>query len=501
MNGDWLKARAKEKWDKIAHPTLEDLVEMIVTFSAAAVRNGFGTTRIRLWKMDLKGAYTLVSYSVEDVHLMACSVPDDLVVFFLCGTFGWGGTPYAFQVITRVLVWELNSPLATVGKRLKGTALMYVDDLAGVTFHDDVTEDLATAHDLIEGLLGTGAVAPDKTHLDGEEPNTEPGEINVIGYKLDHKRGRAGITRKNVIKAFAALHHIGNGKHVTTKMVQRIASHASRYKRVCPLMAPFCRALHAAVKGHSRTGVRFDLDNRAMLAVGMIRVLILLVEVGGAEFKRSFESFTAQKNTAQYVIEYDACLDGLAVIWYERGQGDQEVAVGCWRASVKDWGLVESGYMNSVEFIAQTIGLIGLAQRGIRDVGVIVRGDNKAALKWGASKAAKGRWADNAAFVQTAMCTARGIEVVGQEHLSHGTYDENWRTDEACRFNNSWEGIKAKDRLDGVTGQRLGEAMVEWRISDETNILELCSPVKERGTEKEFEGFIKEVLEMAWGRE
>ena len=63
-----------------------------------------------------------------------------------------------------------------------------------------------------------------------------------------------------------------------------------------------------------------------------------------------------------------------------------------------------------------------------------------------------------------------------------------------------WEGIKAKDRLDGVTGQRLGEEMVEWTISDEANLLELCSPVKERGTEKEFEGFIKEVLEMAWGR-
>ena len=155
MNGEWLKERAKEKWNKIAHPTLEDLVDMIVTFSAAAVRNGLGDTRIRLWKMDLKGAYTLVSYSVEDVHLMACSVPEDLVVFFLCGTFGWGGTPYAFQVITRVLVWELNSPLATAGKRLKGTALMYVDDLAGVTFQDDVTEDLATAHALIEGLLGT----------------------------------------------------------------------------------------------------------------------------------------------------------------------------------------------------------------------------------------------------------------------------------------------------------------------------------------------------------
>jgi hypothetical protein len=502
MNGEWLRSQARLKWGRMQHPTLEDMVRMIVEFSAEAVRNGFGHLTIRLWKMDLKGAYTLISYRAEDVHLMACSVPDDLVIFFLCGTFGWGGTPYAFQVVTRALVWELNSPLGTVGSRLRGKALMYVDDLAGVSFEDDLQHDLGVAHALIEGLLGIGAVAADKTKLDGEEQDTKPGELNFIGYKIDHHLKKTGITRKNVIKACSALHRIGDGKRVTTRMVQRVASHASRYKRVCPLMAPFCRALHAAVKGHSRTGVLFDLDNRSMLAIGMMRVLILMVEVGNQDFKRSFASFSAQSAAAKYVIEYDASLTGLSVIWYERRQGDREVAVGCWRADVSSWGLEGSGFMNSVEFIAQTIGIIGLAQQGVRDVGVIVRGDNKAALKWGTSKAAKGRWADNAAFVQTALCTARGIEVVGQEHLHHRKeYDENWRCDEACRFLNSWAGIIEKDKRDTTTGMRLGKEMKEWEIQGEEDMLELCHPLKDRGTGKEFERFIRGVLEMAWGKE
>ena len=502
MNGEWLRSAAKRKWGTIKHPTLEDMVAMIVAFSEEAVRNGNGHRIFRLWKMDLKGAYTLMSYKAEDVHLMACSVPDDLVVFFLCGTFGWGGTPYAFQVITRAIVWELNSPSATVGTRIKGTALMYVDDLAGVSFEEDLTHDLGAAHALIEGLLGVGAVAADKTKLDGEEPDTQPGELNFIGYKIDKNKRRTGITRKNVIKACSALHRIGDGKRVTTRMVQRVASHASRYKRVCPLMAPFCRALHAAVKGHSREGVRFDLDNRAMLAVGMMRVLILMVEVGDQNFKRSFDSFTARSTEAQYVVEYDASLTGLSVIWYERRQGEEEVAVGCWRTDVSGWGLEGSGFMNSVEFIAQTIGIIGLAQRGIRNVGVIVRGDNKAALKWGESKAAKGRWADNAAFVQTAVCTARGIEVVGQEHLHHRKeYDENWRCDEACRFHNTWAGIMEKDKSDRITGRRLGEEMKEWEIEEEEAVLEMCHPLKDRGTGDEFEAFTRTVLDMAWGQE
>ena len=50
---------------------------------------------------------------------------EELVMFFLCGIFGWSGTPAAFQVVTRASVFELSV-------RIVGRLLMYVDDILGV---------------------------------------------------------------------------------------------------------------------------------------------------------------------------------------------------------------------------------------------------------------------------------------------------------------------------------------------------------------------------------
>ena len=49
MNGEWLRSKAKLKWGAMKHPTLEDMVEMIVEFSKEAVRNGLGHLTFRLW--------------------------------------------------------------------------------------------------------------------------------------------------------------------------------------------------------------------------------------------------------------------------------------------------------------------------------------------------------------------------------------------------------------------------------------------------------------------
>lgn len=40
---------------------------------------------------------------------------------------------------------------------------MYVDDIIGVCFADEVDTDLATTREICTSLLGSGAVADDKT--------------------------------------------------------------------------------------------------------------------------------------------------------------------------------------------------------------------------------------------------------------------------------------------------------------------------------------------------
>ena len=58
--------------------------------------------------MNLKGAFTLLSPS--DVGLFGMLLTNELLYLQLAGIFGWAGTPAAFQVVTRVILWDVIVP-------------------------------------------------------------------------------------------------------------------------------------------------------------------------------------------------------------------------------------------------------------------------------------------------------------------------------------------------------------------------------------------------------
>ncbi len=241
LNSDWLREEARRLWGPIRNPTLEMVIDMINTFTAKAIADGHGNRPIHLHKMDISSAYSKLTFCANDVHLMGCELPGDLIAFFTGGTFGWGGMPFAFDVVTRAVQWELNEGTQ---HRLHGMSLMYVDDVIGIAFADEVALDQAIITRLVEGLLGAGAISVKKTMVE------VGGVLEVIGYRIDRGMRRAGISENNVHKAFQAVWAIEHGPTNSRRMLQRVASHASRYKRVCPLMAPFTRILHGACKSH-----------------------------------------------------------------------------------------------------------------------------------------------------------------------------------------------------------------------------------------------------------
>jgi hypothetical protein len=91
--------------------------------------------------MDLKGAYTLLSFRPEDAGLFGMLLTGDLVYLQIAGIFGWAGTPAAFQVVTRAISWELRHAL-------QSSTLMYVDDIIGGCFAEDVEKDLAKTREI-----------------------------------------------------------------------------------------------------------------------------------------------------------------------------------------------------------------------------------------------------------------------------------------------------------------------------------------------------------------
>ena len=123
-----------------------------------------------MWKMDLKGAYTLLSFRPEDVGLFGMLLTDNLVYFQIAGIFGWAGTPAAFQVVTRAVQWELRHCL-------QSSTMMYVDDIIGIGMVTYIEDDLKLTQEVCTNLLGPNAVADEKTEV--------ARRIDVIGYIVD----------------------------------------------------------------------------------------------------------------------------------------------------------------------------------------------------------------------------------------------------------------------------------------------------------------------------
>ena len=477
LNSEDLRTWMRARWGHLVLPTIEDLVCMVIDFHASHTSPSDPDPRITIWKMDIKGAYTLLTFHPADLHLVGCLLPGDYVVIPQGGTFGWTGMPFVFNVITQAIIWELNNGRGTY--RLAGRALMYVDDIFGVTLAPDLIADMSKAQRLIETLLGDHAVATKKTE------STETA-LDVIGYRIDIARQRVGITERNRHKAFAAIWALGDGQSVSVRQLQRVASHASRYKRVVPLIAPYTNTLHKARSGYTNKNARLRLSKRQMNAVWMVRALLIVAVTREKDFTRTFTSFNNQQRDPQWAIEYDASLEGIGLIWFERKNSGAEIAVGGCAVNLTRWKWEKkgSGMMNFVEFLAGTIGIKALADRGIRNVAIKVRGDNKAAMKWAKDKTFRSDRAGRVAVGHVMLTARAGIDVVAAEHLPHGKhYDWNWRADWLSRGKTMMQ-VRAQDAQDPPS--RLGEEWIEWEVEGLDEWVTLCDPLREEEGDEEF---------------
>ena len=88
-----------------------------------------------LWKMELRGAFNLLWINPIDTQLLAFPLTDDIVATHLVGIFGWLGMPFAFNVLSRIL-------LILILAAISGRAAMYVDDIMGCSTLSTVQADM-----------------------------------------------------------------------------------------------------------------------------------------------------------------------------------------------------------------------------------------------------------------------------------------------------------------------------------------------------------------------
>ena len=390
----------KEMFDKnfgnIHHPTIIEIARMV--FDEA---ERIGWSNAILWKMDLKGAFTLLYVLPEDVSLLAFELTNNLTVMHHTGMFGYTGMPGCFDVISRVLCRNLR-------KLLHGKCLMYVDDIIAVSHIKQLEKDLKTAVDYCEGLLGPAAVEKDKTEFGRS--------LDVIGWNICLDTKKIGIARKNMLKTFYGLVTLNETLPVTLEELQRIASWAARYSLVCRQLRPFTRALYSCIQHYTNKHVRIKLSDDAANTIQMWRSFFVFLEINPITYKRDIISFV--HHDPSFVLEYDASLTGVGIILFKLGNEKEE----------KEWKVIQlefhynlesqSRYQNTVEFIGIVLGMVALSLLGVRNSGVIIRGDNKSSLKWGLTENYKSILSRRASLVLTTVVLQTNIIIEDQIHIA-----------------------------------------------------------------------------------
>ena len=453
LNSKEVADAAEEIWAAIELPTIVEVIEEILALKATAPHRPW--TDVVVWKLDLKGAFTLLSFRADNSKYFAVELVGGLAMMFLCGLFGWTATPAAFNVISRAILHELRE---TLGLRAK----IYVDDTIVASWIEDVDKDIENASSVMEDLCGPGSVADDKTEKTAASNGRR---VDVLGYCVIVEEQLLTISRRNFFKTFYAFASVDLDKKVPVRSLERLASLASRYSLICVVLRPFCRPLYASY-ANLRRNVSVTLSPAAVWAIKMWRATLCCTQLRERLFARSFVSF--QPEADEYMIEFDASLEGIGVKVFDlQHTRDQELIVGA-GALTLDFRLEgDSSYQNSCEFIGALVGLVSLfrycARTGRPSPKVVsFRGDSITALTWVGNNNFRGEFSFCTATIFALVAARLKVQVARVVHLPK---EENTDCDDLSRGQ--------------TVAEVLGPGVEDWGLDDCQSVdrlLKLCNP-------------------------
>jgi len=471
-------AAVRDMWGAITHPTISDIVLCLLAFvdREHAARGGTGPKDavyddVVVFKCDLKGAFNLVSIRPGHAQRLALELTGGLVIVFICGMFGWTGTPFVFEAVTRALRYELALALF-------GLAMMYVDDIMAFTLRRELDADLEAAKAVCRGLLGPDAVEDTKTHTtDDNDART----IDLIGYELNLRLRTLSISHFNFLRAVYGFFAVDIDRPVPVPTMEKLASWSSRYVAICPWLQPFNQALYAAYAGRNRI-ISVELDEGARLSIRMWRAGLCVLRFDPARFARPLDTFRRQQ--PRHVLECDASLFGTGSLLYARDVDGSERLLGGSAASLADLNFEDdtreqkSSNQNTAEYIGAILSVLTARRLGLTDLAVRLRGDSVAALTWVDTGKVHSSRASNAFLFFTLMVLQLGLVVTDVEHLPGA---KNWKCDKLSRAPRTCT-------MDDIGHPGLPLVRL---VDDPTAavILELCDPRLDTQSEAGFSSF------------
>ena len=384
LNCESVRQWTDEHVGKIVHPTLRNYVLMILAFMeqhlspTRTLQNLI--PRLRLFKMDLKGAFTLLNYHPDDAGLMSSALTDGLTLVSIVAGFGHTQTPAQFNHITRVLE-RVTAP------HLHGRMLMYVDDVNGITLDEHLDDDHALVRSTAIRLLGPNAI---------NDKKTESGhELTFVGYTFNLTTQLVSISEHTFKRATYAFYSTDTTVAQPIATLQRLASYSFRMDEIVPVMRPFSAALHHATRNHKlNTHVCVRLSAMAIRAVWLWRAFLVIVT-----FTRTFISFDKSPEP-DFEFTFDASLQGIGSLLYShtpQGERQQRGVLQIFPLpfditddTTRDSLLTGSRNQNLMEFCGILMSVLIVIAHGAHDVTIRPTGDSMVALSWAKSTRIRG---------------------------------------------------------------------------------------------------------------
>ena len=464
INSDYVKRAVKEFYGAIELAQLESLMQMIL--DQVKIANG-NWEDVVLWKMDLKGAFALLNFKVDEIGLLTMILTENLCFLSLVGNFGLSQFPFIFGVISRVLLRAINS-------EIQGEMKIFVDDFLGASQRQYVESDMKIAREVAERLLGKYAVSEKKTFV---------GPIlDWIGWEVNLVTKTVTIANHNLYKTLYGFFKLEKGQRVTVKEIQRLASWASRYTLICRYMRPFTYYLYNAIKGRKQLQALIDIDGSLWMVIQLWQIFLVMAKLRPENYAKPIMSFSIHRHVSLW-ISYDASLTGFGfTIWNDDPSGKEKNPSYHTVLSVVSFDTPyelnrDSGYQNTMEFLAILMAMYRVKRLGFTNTLIHVIGDNTSSLHWCDKERFRGGRSNGPALAYIILGMNSQNEIVSSSYIKG---EDNIHCDKMSR---------------GIRPRSLGyPKAVCWNAHRDRDFIELIRLVDPR-----VENMEEEMLKNLWG--
>ena len=442
LNSRLAKDLIKDRFGTIEHPTIAELVNMIVQF---ADLHG-GLSNVVLWKEDIAGAFGQYNHRASDCHLLSFPIAPDLAMVYMCGMFGWTGSPYAFGPFSRAFKRQCNL-------RIHGRMDVYVDDFMGVSTVANGDRDQELAQQLIVDAFGPGGI-----NLAKSTPPVRWTEL--IGWTVDLDLGTLRPNPKGIEKLALAFFSINIDEKQSLHSLQVLASLACRYSQGLRGMRSFVQPLYVLTRGWHRKLHRKSLTSSSKLAIVMWRSVTLILLSDPTFLAVPLSTFrTTSVEDWQFFIISDAGPEALGVAVYDRSYHCLA------HTSFKlPFHATESRYQNAREFQGLLLGELVLCWLGINHARIEWRGDNMSELSW----------------ARRDMCTSSTAQVSFLAHSWLNILSDNEIVSVVHQAGTTMGDIDGLSRFRVTQFEAITDVTAHLRTASELFVL--CDPTANRST-------------------